>query len=129
MAFWNKKKVDSRFISYFIDKKIPYEVENNEVIRIKFEMCLKEKQLMIYPYLTIDDHTISLNVNLVEHSLKGYNFERLNEFNLQSKFFKAYITDTGIVVLEYRFMQGDDCSILDELLQNLVNLQNEIDVL
>ncbi len=129
MAFWSKKKTDTKLISYFIDKKIPYEIDNSDRIRIKFELCLTEKKIMIYPYLTIDEDVISFNVNLVEHTLKSFNYERLNQFNLKSRYFKAYVTDAGIIVLEYRFILCDDLKIMDELIQSLVDMQEEIDLL
>lgn len=129
LAFWSKKKIDNKIISYFIDKKIPYEVLEQEKCCIRFELCLAERQIMIYPYLTIDGDLVSFNVNITEHSLKGFDYQMLNQFNLESKFFKAYLTKEGIIALEYRFLGVEDTGILDSLIDNLFSMQTQIDTL
>lgn len=130
MAFWNKKKADSKVVSFFIEHKIPYEIVNEEArTRIRFELCLADRQIMIYPYLTLEEDMISLNVNITEHSLKGFDYELLNQFNMQSKFLKAFITEKGIIVLEYRFLYGNEEAVLESLIDNIFSLQEKIDTL
>ncbi|MDE6013695.1 MAG: hypothetical protein K2G50_01975 [Anaeroplasmataceae bacterium] len=129
MAFWNKKKLDSRLITYFVNHKIPYEIVNEESTQIQFELCLAEKKMMIYPYLSMKDDMISFNVNVTEHVLKGYDYESLNQFNLKSPFFKAMITEKGIIVLEYRFVNEDIEIMMDQLIESIFSLQEEIDAL
>ncbi len=96
MAFWSKKRLDDKLIQYFNDKGISYEIETEEAQRFKFELCFQEGGFILYPYITVDEELISFNVNVSQPGLKGFNYEKLNGFNAQSKFFKAYLTDTGI---------------------------------
>ncbi len=130
MAFWNKKRMDEKLIQYFNDKGISYEVEAGEVQRFSFELCFQEGGFILYPYITVDDVLISVNINISQQALKGFNYEKLNSFNAQSKFFKAYITDTGIICLEYRFQNCENVSqVLDALVESLFASAKEIDQL
>lgn len=129
MAFWSKKKSDSKILSYFIEHNIPYEIVSEEAMRIRFELCLADKQIMIYPYITAEEDFISFNVNITEHSIKGFDYEVLNRFNMKSKYFKAFITETGIIILEYRFLYGNENEIISKLIDSLFALQDDIDAL
>lgn len=129
MAFWSKKKSDSKILSYFIEHKIPYEIVNEETMRIRFEICLADKQIMIYPYITAEEDFISFNVNITEHAIKGFDYEALNRFNMKSKYFKAFITETGIIILEYRFLYGNENENISKLIDSLFALQDDIDAL
>ncbi len=130
MAFWSKKRLDDKLIQYFNDKGISYEIETEEAQRFKFELCFQEGGFILYPYITVDEELISFNVNVSQPGLKGFNYEKLNGFNAQSKFFKAYLTDTGIICLEYRFLNTEGISlILDSLVDSLFALTKEIDQL
>lgn len=129
MAFWSKKKSDSKILSYFIEYNIPYEIVSEEAMRIRFELCLADKQIMIYPYITAEEDFISFNVNITEHSIKGFDYEVLNRFNMKSKYFKAFITETGIIILEYRFLYGNENEIISKLIDSLFALQDDIDAL
>ncbi len=126
MALWSKKKLDNKITNYFNDKKITYEIVETEVTKINFELCFPEAKFIIYPYLTIDDSLVSFNINIVQGT-KNYSLDKLNSFNMKSRYFKAYITPEGLVVLEYRFNNADDIiKNLDVLIQSLYDLTNEI---
>lgn len=132
MAIWNKKKTTSKLNEFFKEKGITYTIEEGAQEIIKFDVCLKEANIMVYPYITLDaiEGIASFNVNVASYSLKNYDLKKLNDFNSKSKFFKAYMTASGIVVLEYRFYISDlITTILNTLIENLFTLQNEIDKL
>lgn len=126
MALWSKKKLDSKIINYFNDKKITYEIVEDEITKLNFELCFPEAKFILYPYLTIDGSLISFNINISQTS-KGYSLDKLNSFNMKSRYFKTYITPEGLVVLEYRFNNTDDIvKNLDILIQSLYDLTSEI---
>ena len=129
MAFWNKKKNNSNNnLEYLNENNICYEIENGDNTKIKLQLCIPEKNIMIYPYITIDNGIVSVNINVNKQSLKNYDYSKLNDFNIKSKFFKAYILDNGVIVLEYRFNDETKLnSYLKILIDSLYSLQNEID--
>lgn len=131
MAFWSKKKTN-KICAYFEEKSISYQIDDSDIVRIKFELCFKENNFIVYPYLTFDEanNLISFNINISSNNYRNYSFDKLNKFNMLSNYFKAYITEKGIVVLEYRFVIPDDLnSTLDLLINSLISLGSEIDAL
>ncbi|MDE7095294.1 MAG: YbjN domain-containing protein, partial [Anaeroplasmataceae bacterium] len=78
----------------------------------------------------IEDNLCSININISQSSLKAFNYEKMNAFNKESKFFKAYITEDGIVVLEYRFILNEiDGETLDAIIDSLYAAEGLIDTL
>ncbi|MDE7264205.1 MAG: YbjN domain-containing protein [Anaeroplasmataceae bacterium] len=124
---WGRKKLIVKMLQYFENKNIVYTYEEDKAL-IQVELYFKGKEYMLYPYITMDDSLCSININIAEHTLKGFSYERMNQFNQESKFFKAYISSMGIIVLEYRFIfQEMDSFVLDTLLDSLFALESEID--
>lgn len=123
---WSRKKIVMKVTQYLEHKHISYDID--EDFRIRLELFFKEHSFMIYPYMTIENQICSINVNVSEQSLKGLNYEKLNTFNVQSKFFKAYISSEGVIVLEYRFIiQEVDSVVLDAILDSLYVVEEYID--
>lgn len=126
---WSKKKILARLGQYLENKQIPLEYDE-ENLKIKIELYFKNLSYMLYPYITIEDYLCSINMNISEHTLKNFNYEKINEFNKQSKFFKAFITEAGIVSLEYRFVLNEiDSNALDIILDSLYATEALIDTL
>lgn len=126
MAFWSKKKLDNRFVNYFNDKKIPFELTDENPVRMKFELVMPLHRMILYPYLTLDEELVSFNINITQGN-KNYDLSKINHFNMQSKFFKAYLTEEGLVVLEYRFSIVDNVGeIMDSLIESLFGLGDMI---
>ncbi len=117
---WNKKKLLSKISLYFDNKNISYEIEEDSIL--KLELYFKEAEYVLYPYITIDQSICSFNINISKNVIKGYNYEKINLFNQKSKFFKAFILESGIVVLEYPFL-------FDSILDSLYLLENDIETL
>ncbi|MDE7384508.1 MAG: YbjN domain-containing protein, partial [Anaeroplasmataceae bacterium] len=104
-----------------------YDEEN---LKIKMELYFSNLSYMLYPYITIEDNLCSMNINVAEHPIKGFNYERINDFNKQSKFFKAYLTEEGIVSLEYRCILNEiEAETLDAIFDSLYAVETLIDIL
>lgn len=129
MAFWNKKKGNSKLMHYFATKGIACEEVEGEKEKLTFSLAFKERDYMLHPYITIENNLVSMNVNVVQSSVKNYDLFKLNTFNLNSNFFKAFITEEGIVTLEYKFLDQNIENMLDLLLDALYQLEEEIDSL
>ncbi|MDE6240816.1 MAG: YbjN domain-containing protein [Anaeroplasmataceae bacterium] len=126
---WSRKKFLARLGQYLESKQIPFEYDE-ENLRIQMELYFKNLSYMLYPYITIEENLCSININVIEHSVKGFNYERLNDFNKQSKFFKAFLTEEGIVSLEYRCILNEiDPLALDTIFDSLYAVETLIDVL
>lgn len=128
MAFWNKKKESNKLEDFFKSNNINYQISDDNK-QIKFELLFKKNNYILYPYLTLDENIISFNVNINKVNPKNYNLISLNNFNLKSKFFKVYLLDSGLIVLEYRFYDYDTINILNELIDSLYSLEEELDLL
>lgn len=126
---WGKKKIIVKMLQYFENKNIVYTYDEDKAL-IQVELYFKEKEYMLYPYITMNESICSININIAERPMKSYSLEQLNHFNQESKFFKAYLSSAGVVVLEYRFIfQEMDSSVLDAIFDGLYSLENEIDCL
>ncbi|MDE6656620.1 MAG: YbjN domain-containing protein [Anaeroplasmataceae bacterium] len=126
---WSRKKILARLGQYLENKQIPFEYDEEEY-RIKLDLFFNNLGYMLYPYITIEDSLCSININVSEHSLKGFNYERMNGFNKISKFFKAFLTEEGIVCLEYRFIMNElDSYTFDKILDSLYAVEAIIDTL
>lgn len=126
---WNKKKILARLGQYLENKEIPFEYDEMN-LKIKLDLYFKNLSYMLYPYISVEDGICSINVNVSEHSLKNYDYETLNEFNKTSRFFKAFLTEEGIVSLEYRFILNEvDADVLDAILDSLYATESIIDTL
>ncbi|MDE7162134.1 MAG: YbjN domain-containing protein, partial [Anaeroplasmataceae bacterium] len=85
---------------------------------------------MLYPYVSIEAGVCSMNVNIAKCGLKGFNYEKLNEFNRKSKFFKCFLTEEGILTLEYRFLLDEiNSTVFDSIIESLYLLEFDIDSL
>ncbi len=125
---WSKKKILAKIGSYFENKHIPYKIKDDSMIELEF--YFKEKGYILYPYLTINPSLCSVDINISKHSLKNFNYEFLNEFNQKSKFFKAFINEEGVVVMEYRFFLNDlDIGAFDAWIESVYMLENDIEFL
>ncbi|MCM1557178.1 MAG: YbjN domain-containing protein [Anaeroplasma bactoclasticum] len=126
---WNRKKILARLGQYLENKKIPFEYDE-ENLKIKLELYFANSSYMLYPYITIEDTLCSIDINVSEHTYKGFNFEKINEFNRKSIFFKAFMTEEGIVSLEYRFILDEiDGVVLDSIIDSLYASEALIDTL
>lgn len=124
-----EKKFFNKLCQYFENKGIPYnyDLENS---KLNFELYFGKNRFIIYPYISFIDGLCSININISENNIKGYNYDLLNRFNQESLFFKGYLLNSGIVCLEYRFILNEiDNLVFDKLLDSLSNLEELINTL
>ena len=126
---WNKKKMFARFVQYLDSKQIPYEIDEENAV-VKMDLFFKERGYMLYPYVRIEAGICSVDINVSKNSLKSFNYEKLNQFNIKSKFFKGFLTEEGILTLEYRFLLDEiDSTVFDSLWDSLYQIEMDIDSL
>ncbi|HIT44335.1 TPA: hypothetical protein IAA91_05815 [Candidatus Avacholeplasma faecigallinarum] len=126
MAFWVKKKSSELIKKYLIEQNVTFK---EEMGLITFEFFLSKSNFSIFPYINIDDagDQISILINLRQvNNLKD--FEKLNDFNLKSKYFTAKIKDE-VLFLEYNthILTENANFVMSSALDSLIELQVEID--
>ena len=133
MAFWNKKKPLDLIENFFDSNNATYTISNNEV---SFEIHFNDYNFTIYPYIKIDDEKglISFSVNIIEVNKKDISSKiltTLNEFNLKSVYFKAFVNDDNILYLEYNTFANVDniLNVLQGVIDSLFNLSDLINEL
>lgn len=130
MAFWSKKKMIDSVNKYFLERNVSI---TNEFGLLSLELSFKESGYSIYPYIKIDEENeeISIVVNIKEVlDIKQVDFNKLNSFNLNSKYFVSKYKDNAII-LEYNTCATYEnvSKIIHNALESLFSFQNEIDLL
>ena len=126
MAFWSKKKLFDVLKKGFKSDNISI---NEDGGKLSFELSFSEAKFNIYPYIVLDEDqsimSIMANIRKIE---KENIFERLNSFNLKSKYFTAKIKDS-VIYLEYNVLVTNDnvYETLKSAINSLNELQFEID--
>ncbi len=119
MAFWSKKKLSDILIKNFKNENISYKFEDSF---LSFEFPISN--IMLYPYIKIDDDSEEYSIVINIKKDENVNFNNLNDFNINSRYFKA-IYDNGIIYLSYVF--ASDENIKQELNRILGSLNPLID--
>ena len=119
MAFWSKKKLSEILIKSFKNDNITYKLEGN-VLSFEFPIS----NIMLYPYIKIDDDSEEYSIVINIKKEENVNFNNLNDFNINSRYFKA-MYDNGIIYLSYVF--ASDENIKQELNRILGSLNPLID--
>ena len=122
MAFWSKKRAIEILTKSLKSENISYKEENNVV---SFEYQINDS--ILYPYIKFDEETddVSIVINIKKQALKGY--EKINEFNINSRFFKACYKD-DLIYLSYAFNADDSIrEIINKVLGSLNPLIDNIE--
>ena len=119
MAFWSKKKLSDILIKNFKNENISYKFEDSF---LSFEFPISN--IMLYPYIKIDDDSEEYSIVINIKKEENVNFNNLNDFNINSRYFKA-MYDNGIIYLSYVF--ASDENIKQELNRILGSLNPLID--
>ncbi len=120
MALWGKKRLIDSFVKYLNEKNISY---NNEDGCISFELFFNNLKYSLFPYVNLDEtnNEMSVIINLKKidtvYNLKEIN--KINEFNLKSKYFVLKFNSSNILYLEYNAIVNND--ILEDLFNNLTS--------
>lgn len=130
MAFWSKKKINDSISKYFLERNVS---TTSDFGVLSLELNFKESGYSIYPYIKIDEDNeeISIMVNIREVALdKEVDFNKLNSFNLNSKYFTAKYKNNAIVLEYNTSVNYDNASkLVHNSLESLFALQGEIDCL
>ncbi|MGM9970197.1 MAG: hypothetical protein ACI35S_07365 [Anaeroplasma sp.] len=123
--FGNKKLID-KLLKYFNEKNITIINENN---KYSFELFMVESGYSLFPYFTLDDESneLSIVINVIKKEEVDYN--KVNSFNLKSKFFAAKISNENIIYLEYNTIVNADNikEIFMNVIESVFSLQEDID--
>lgn len=122
MAFWSKKRAIEILTKSLKSENISYKEDNNVV---SFEYQINDS--ILYPYIKFDEETddVSIVINIKKQALKGY--EKINEFNINSRFFKACYKD-DLIYLSYAFNADDSIrEIINKVLGSLNPLIDNIE--
>ena len=121
MAFWGKKNLFDVLKKGFKNDNISI---NEDSGKLSFELTFSEAKFNLYPYIVLDEDksvmSILVNVRKIE---KENVYEKINTFNLKSKFFTLQLKDS-ILYLEYNALVSSDNAY--EVLKNAVNSLNEL---
>ena len=121
MAFWGKKNLFDVLKKGFKNDNISI---NEDSGKLSFELTFSEAKYNLYPYIILDEDksvmSILVNVRKIE---KENVYEKINTFNLKSKFFTLQLKDS-ILYLEYNALVSSDNAY--EVLKNAVNSLNEL---
>ena len=128
MAFWSKKKLFDVLKKGFKNDNIS---TNEDGGKISFELYFSEAKFNVYPYIVLDEDNSIMSIKVNIRKIEKENiYEKLNSFNLKSKYFTAKIRD-DIVFLEYNVLVESDnvYDILKCSINSLTELQFEIDMI
>ncbi len=124
----SKKKAKDTIDKYFKEKNISLELKGNNY---SFEIVNQKEGFSLYPYFTFDESTndFSFLVNIKKVELE-YDYKRLNDFNITSKYLKAGVKDS-IIYLEYnaKVDYTEFKTIMDLLIESVFIKSSEIDSL
>lgn len=130
MAFWSKKRMADSLIKYLTEQNVTY---TETLDCISFELFFLESGYSVYPYIRLneekDELAIVINLRKLEAEPSLKQLQRINAFNLKSKYFTAGITDGLVLYLEYNAHSSYDTvdKIADKCIESLFNLQEEMD--
>lgn len=130
MAFWSKKRMLDSLTKYLTEQKVTY---TDTLDCISFELFFQKSGYSVYPYIKLNEEieevSIVINVKKLEAEPASKLYQRLNSFNLKSKYFTAKISEGLVLYLEYNTYASYDSidKIIDRSIESLFNLQEEID--
>ena len=98
-----------------------------------FELIMPKEGYSLYPYYVTnsDKKELSIIINLrkIDNDLMISDYERINAFNLKSKYFQAKIKDR-ILYLDYNTkVDSSKSEIIHEVIESVFILSKEIDEL
>ena len=123
MGLFTKNKKEERLIKFFKDKNLSI-IEHDNLFEITLNFV--NNKYYLHPYFKFDDDILNISINLRKYNKKENIYEKINSFNLLSKYFKAVIKDDLIILTYNTYYSGDNEQILD-ILNSLYSLENEID--
>ena len=129
---FGKKKTSDVLEKQFKDKKITLELKDG---KYSFELVMQNEGYSLYPYFTIDEEkkefSIIINLRTTDGGLTLMDWERINSFNLKSKYLMAKVAEDQVLYLEYNAMVESEKTkeVLDSVIESVFMLSKEIDEL
>ena len=124
MGLFHSKPKD-KLIKYFKENNISF---NEKDGRIETEIVIPNKNISIFPYFKIIDDenyiSIIINVRKVNEKINLDIYEKINYFNLSSKYFVMKLSN-NVLYLEYNTIYDDNLS--DIFLEAITSLNEVID--
>ena len=98
-----------------------------------FELIMPKEGYSLYPYYVTNaekkELSIIINLRKIDNDLLISDYERINAFNIRSKYFQAKIKDR-ILYLEYNTkVDSSKSEIIHEVIESVFILSKEIDEL
>ena len=122
MGFFNKNKED-KLTKFFKERNITF---NEHDGLIELSLNFNNNKYFLHPYLKIDGNDLLITINIRKCNKKENIYDKINNFNLLSKFFKAIIKNDLLFLSYNTYYSGDNEQIID-ILNSLYSLENEID--
>lgn len=129
---FNKKKTSDALEKQFKEKNISLEFKDG---KYSFELVMKNEGYSLYPYFFVDEEkkemSIVINIKTISGLLTLEDYQRINNFNLKSKFFTAKVSQDKVLYLEYNtpIEAGRSKEVLDIVVESVFMLSKEIDEL
>lgn len=130
MAFWSKKKMVDSLLKYLTEQNVTY---TETLDCISFELFFQKSGYSVYPYIKLNEEkeevAIIINLKKLEAEPSFKQYQKLNFFNLKSKYFTARINEALVLYLEYNAYCSYDSidKIVDRSIESLFSLQEEMD--
>ena len=130
--FGTKKKTSDVLEKQFKEKNISLDFKDG---KYSFELVMKNEGYSLYPYFSLDEEkremSVVINLRKVDGGLTLLDWDRINNFNLKSKFLTAKVATDQVLYLEYNTQvePGRSKSVLDLVIESVFMLSKEIDEL
>lgn len=130
--FGTKKKTSDVLEKQFKEKNISLDFKDG---KYSFELVMKNEGYSLYPYFSLDDEkremSVVINLRKVDGGLTLLDWDRINNFNLKSKFLTAKVATDQVLYLEYNTQvePGRSKAVLDLVIESVFMLSKEIDEL
>ncbi len=116
MGLFSHSKQKDKIIKYLKNENISYDVKNDKIV---IELMFKDKGFSLSPYFIVDDEEDDFSMVINIKKIDKVNtdiYEKINSFNLSSKYFSMKISKENIIYIEYNTNIDDNVVKVFELL-------------
>jgi len=116
MGLFSHSKQKDKIIKYIKNENISYDVKNDKIV---IELMFKDKGFSLSPYFIVDDEEDDFSMVINIKKIDKVNtdiYEKINSFNMSSKYFSMKISKENIIYIEYNTNIDDNVVKVFELL-------------
>ena len=116
MGLFSHSKQKDKIIKYLKNENISYDVKNDKIV---IELMFKDKGFSLSPYFIVDDEEDDFSMVINIKKIDKVNtdiYEKINSFNMSSKYFSMKISKEKIIYIEYNTNIDDNVVKVFELL-------------